>query len=163
MEKVAQYLQSEAVNRTCQVERDLFGRSAFNRYYYAMYLEVRSSVAKLRPEWANSKHATLPELFRGAIKKSLSQGSKKARRIGDNDLVNLCERAISMSENLANLMEKGYATRVSADYYPDLPISFLGAREFQLNTVDIKDAKSWPSKARSFLATITDAWKQLHD
>jgi len=162
MEIVAQHLHQEAIHRTSPIERDLFGRSAFNRYYYSMFIEVRASLAMLRPEWSRLAHAAIPDLLKGKVKDELKRGRKRAEKMGDFDVVSLCESALSATEALAKLMEQGYATRVTADYYPDIPVDFLSANDFQLNTVSVKKAQAWPHRASAFLKTITSAWKQLN-
>lgn len=163
MEIVAQHLQREAVTRTLPLERDLFGRSAFNRYYYATFLEVKSSLAKLRPQWAGElAHAAVSEVLRGTVKKELTKGRNTAQKMDDAEVVSLCQKALSATESLARIMDEGRATRVAADYRPEIPIEFFTASGFRLNTVEVKTAQTWPHKARILLVTISSAWQQVH-
>jgi len=163
MEIVAQHLQHEAVVRTLSVERDLFGRSAFNRYYYATFLEVKASLAKLRPQWAGElAHASVPEVLRGKVKKELSRGRNTAQKMNDIAVVALCQKALSATESLAKIMDEGRATRVAADYHPEIPIVFVAVSDFRLNTVGVQTAQTWPHKARILLVAISSAWKQVH-
>ncbi|MEC5385532.1 hypothetical protein VVD49_07340 [Uliginosibacterium sp. H3] len=163
MEVVAQYLRQEALSRASP-ERDTFGRSAFNRYYYATFLTVKRGISALRPEWAgNIPHADIPNMLRGAIKESLGKGRKRALRAGDFELENLCARAISAAEDLAKVMEQGKATRVAADYHPDILVDFSGEQPFYLNKVSVHVAKDWPFRARAFLDTISQAWMQVDE
>lgn len=82
MQEVAHYLQMKA-HATTGPERDLFARSAYNRYYYACFLEMRSAVTEMRPEWARSPHKSYPELLSGSVTKTLKTERKKAQRIED--------------------------------------------------------------------------------
>lgn len=163
MEIVAQHLQHEAAVRTLSVERDLFGRSAFNRYYYATFLEVKASLAKLRPQWAGElAHASVPEVLRGTVKKELTRGRYTAQRMNDSEVVSLCQKALSAAESLAKILEEGRVTRVAADYHPEIPVEFVAASDFRLNTVGVQTAQTWPHRARVLLVPISSAWRQIH-
>ncbi|WP_186129797.1 hypothetical protein [Burkholderia gladioli] len=159
---VAQYLQLEAQNRSDVMERDLFGRSAFNRYYYATFLEVKKGLGSLKTEWATMAHAGVPEVLRGTVQRELKQGMRKALKLSDSEVVSLCERAKSAVLDLADLMERGYAIRVAADYHPEISVDFSDGSNFKLNTVTVRDARTWPSRAEVFMGVIVSAWKQVH-
>lgn len=164
MESVALHLKSEATRRTDIYEKDAFGRSAFNRYYYAAYLLVKESFAKLREEWAGDlPHAQIPEMLRGNVKNTLTKGKRRARRTEDHDTFNLCERAISAAMGLAHLMDEARVTRVVADYKPELLVDFSEGVGYSLNTVSVLQAQNWPYKAKSYLSAISTAWKHVND
>ena len=76
-------------------------------------------------------------------------------------MARLCSDAISAAKGLASLLEEGYATRVTADYFPDIPIDFLSKNEFKLNAITVSHAHSWPPKASGFVATLERAWRQI--
>lgn len=163
MESVAQHLQSEAIRRTDLIEKDVFGRSAFNRYYYATFLLVKDKFASFRSEWAGDlAHAQIPEMLRSNIRKTFIEGRRRAQKAEDTDVFNLCQRALSASEDLARLMEEGRATRVVADYKPELLVDFSVGEGYALNTVSVLKAHTWPYKAKGYLSTISSAWKQLN-
>lgn len=163
MEVVAHHLQSEASTRLNSVERDHFGRSAFNRYYYATYLDVKDGLGSLRAEWGGIPHGDVPHVLVGAVKKALAKGRERAQRASDSDTVELCNRAVSATHVLSEMMTNGYATRVAADYHPEVKIDFADAFDFTLNFVRVKEAADWPNKARMLLKSITFAWRQVHD
>src|SRR5262245_24567360 len=94
MEVVGQYLQGHALTLGVGLERDYFGRSAFNRFYYATFLNVKKELSEIIDGWPNG-HATIPQFLRGKICKEIKAGRDRARRAGDGDLVLLCERAKS--------------------------------------------------------------------
>ena len=163
MEVVAQHLQHEATIRISEPsERDLFGRSAFNRYYYATFLITRSMFSNLNVDWTEVPHATYPELLQGKIRKRLVDGRRKANKVGDYELAKACNQAISAVRSLSEIMQLGFATRVTADYNPEIPVIFLKTSGFKLNSVLISDAHQWPSRARVLTATIEDAWIQIN-
>ena len=57
---------------------DAFGRSAFNRYYYASFLNVRDLVSTLDGRWARISHKGIPDLLRGAVTSMIADELKKA-------------------------------------------------------------------------------------
>ncbi len=160
MEVVALYLKGHAITLPAGVDRDLFGRSAFNRFYYATFLTVKSDLGAAISGLPRD-HAGIPNFLRTTVKKELANGAAKARRAGDSALVDLCSRAKSAAFELADLMEKGYSTRVVADYNPDMPVTFDGQPNFALNNVPVEYAQTWPHRARVFTRSIVDAWRQI--
>ncbi|MFP3541518.1 hypothetical protein, partial [Pseudomonas sp. SIMBA_044] len=50
---------------------NLYGRSAFNRYYYAAYLSVREMLQSGQPDYAGASHSDLPGLLEGAVLKRI--------------------------------------------------------------------------------------------
>jgi hypothetical protein len=163
MEIVADHLEQQAMTRSVSSERDSFGRSAFNRYYYATFLQVKSGLAELRPEWAGDMaHAKIPEMLRGTICSDLKKGHQKALRTSDHEVVVLCSRAVSAAKELAKLMDEGRATRVTADYHPEIPVSFSTGVRFRLNSVGVDAARIWPHRARALVADIQSAWRQIN-
>lgn len=161
MKIVAGHLLKEAYRRADRIERDVFGRSAFNRYYYATFLIVRAGLQQMNADWAMLQHAAIPDMLKGSIKRELAKGKMKAARVGDSALVELCAKAGSAALQLSALMQKGYATRVVADYSPEIPVSFLVGPQCSLNSVGAKDASDWPNKAAVYIGTIVMAWSQI--
>jgi hypothetical protein len=161
MEVVAHHLQLEAVRRAVQQEGDQFGRSSYNRYYYATFLRVRTMMSALDAKWSQLPHADYPVTLRGAVKKKLQEGRKKALKVGDHEIVAACARAISAASEIANLMEAASATRVVADYNPQIPITFLGNGRFSLNNINITEAHDWPVRADTWSSVIEKTWVQL--
>lgn len=160
MEIVGQHLQAHALTLVAGQDRDYFGRSAFNRFYYATFLSVRAELNALLPGWPNN-HASIPDYLQGAVCKEFKAGRMRAQRAGDTELANLCLRARSAALDLASLMRESYGVRVTADYNPDIPVAF-GSEDFKLSTIPVNQAKAWPHKARAFALTISNAWKQLN-
>lgn len=162
MKIVAEHLQQQAFSRPAP-ERDFFGRSAFNRYYYATYLLVKNTLSNLKKEWSSDlPHAQTAEILRGKITRNLKEGRKVASKIGDKELIDTCSRAISAAEDLAKIMEQGRAIRVVADYEPSKKIHFFD-NDFSLNEVSVQEAQRWPHKANALLLSIEDAWMNVND
>jgi hypothetical protein len=162
MEVVARHLQVEAMRRQTQDARDQFGRSAYNRYYYALFLCTRRLLAELDAKWANMPHASYEGVLTGQIKNEIKNGQRRAQKLSDTNTIQLCERAKQATHELAQLMHRGNATRVVADYNPDTPIDFTSSDRFKLAGIDITEADQWPHRARDLSATIAAAWRQIH-
>ncbi len=64
MHEVGHHLQKIAISKTDQ-NRDVFARSAFNRYYYGAYLNVRELLSSLNPEWSRPRHRHIPYILTG--------------------------------------------------------------------------------------------------
>jgi len=164
MEQVALYLQIKA-NHCPPDSRDfdLFGRSSFNRYYYAAYLEVRSLLGNLDRSWATAQHASIPALLTGQVLERIKRQRIRAARIGDSDAVNICLRAVASAHELATLMTEAYAVRVTADYEPGIPIVADDRGRFRLNLVLVTTAHDWPDRAREHGQRIKRAWSLTDD
>lgn len=163
MEVVAQHLQEQALTRVSGVERDQFARSSFNRFYYSAFLRVRAGLANMSPHWLEIAHADMPELIRkgvtGSIKKLLAQ----AKRGGDGELAATCSFAIKAANELADLLDEGRMTRVTADYRPDEQVDFSKLPDFSLNAVTVKSARTWPRRADLYMSAIEKAWRQIDE
>lgn len=164
MEQVAHYLQIKA-NQCLPDSRDfdLFGRSSFNRYYYAAYLQVRSLLGNLNGSWSKTQHASIPKLLKGAVLERINRQRIRAAKIGDNDAVNICRQAAASAHELATLMTEAYAVRVTADYEPGIPIVADDRGRFRLNFVLVTTAHDWPDRAREHGQRIRRAWSLTDD
>ncbi len=162
MEKVAHHLQIHALELASADDRDVFGRSAYNRYYYAAFLRARKMMTRLNPsQWAELEHATYPELLRGQIRTELKKGKQQSQRVGDSDAVGVFSRALTAAEGIASLMRDASRVRVVADYNPHIPIEFLPGGRFSLNNVDITTAHQWVNKVDTWATAIEAAWSYI--
>jgi len=162
LEFVGQYLQAETFHRTDVTERDVFGRSSFNRYYYAAFLEVRKTLITLKPEWGGLSHANIPDLLRNTVVTQFRTAKLKATKIDDREGIRACSLAITAAKELADLLQTSYATRVVADYRAETPIVFHSSAKYSLNEVSIEVARQWPSRARSYTHSLSSADRQAH-
>jgi len=164
METVALFLQAKAMTYTPgSREFDIFGRSSFNRYYYAVYLEVRSMLGTINETWATAQHAKIPELLTGQVLKTIKRRRKRADRLDDNEASLICSRAAAAANDLADLMKEAYAVRVAADYSPDSQIEADVKGRFRLNFVTVTAAHDWLARSREQANRIKRAWKLLDD
>ena len=156
MEVVGSHLRAYTMTLHGTGDADLFGRSSFNRYYYATYLAVRKELLALLPD-APTQHATVPDYLRGSIQQRIRAIKTKAKRAGDPRLMQSCSVAKVAAEELASLLFKGYKTRVVADYEPDVSVQFAtSSHEFSLDTVSSSEAQSWPHRARYLMRSISE-------
>ena len=107
--------------------------------------------------------AISPTVLRESVIKGLKEGSKRANRVGDYDTVSVCSRAIDYCHQLADLMESGYAIRVTADYNSAVPVDFTSGTDFRLASVPVSAAKQWPGRAVAYVEAISNAWRQINE
>lgn len=162
MHEVGHHLQIEAIKKKGP-EKDLFARSAYNRYYYSIFLMAREMLLILNPDHGHLAHQDYPAILSGSIVKSLKKDRSSAQKNSDYALLNKIESAISASKNFSELMQRAYATRVVADYQPHEKICFTDNERFYLKGMSITEAHSWLSRATLWRDTIIDAWSQVHD
>jgi hypothetical protein len=120
-------------------------------------------IMALDTKWSQLPHADYPAVLRGAVKKKLQDGRKKAIRVNDAEVVGACAKAISAASEIAKLMETASATRVVADYNPQIPVDFLPNGRFSLNNINITDAHQWFHKADGWSSVVESVWSQLDE
>ena len=161
MKTVADKLYQIALEDFDILHFDRFGRSAFNRYYYAAYLETRTLLAELDSSWARTSHANVPPLLR-AIKKQYADELKKqsGKLISTHDAKIMRADLNLATEELASLLATAYEIRGLADYEPDIKITRNGSiLELQKHT--IHEASSWPRRTSIHTKTIRKIWNAL--
>jgi hypothetical protein len=159
MEIVAKHLESEALNRNSPQETDVFGRTAFNRYYYATFWIVRNAIAKIDPKWNEPSHGDLPNLLEGAFINRFRKEIKKAGVLGGK-VESLNARSNSSAANLASLMRHAYALRVQADYKFDAGVTKNGAVLVMKDT-KTSEAANWPRRAEMLTSDLLNVAKQI--
>lgn len=161
MQTVGHHLQLTAVSRTTAAEKDVFARSAYNRYYYASFLEARRMLSSMDKSWRSAAHKTYPEVLRGTIAKDFKRERQRAVKLGDFALEDNLRQALAAALGLAKLLERAYGTRVTADY-EETAVAFGGANGFSLNTITITEAYGWHASVEAFCSVILSAWRQIH-
>lgn len=132
LEQVALELQTTAyARRASPHDLDIFGRSAFNRYYYATFLAVRLMLRGFNPGWQGT-HKSIPDELTGSITREIANAQRLVARIPDNQAVLICKAAKKSLSDLSVLMRHAYAVRVVADYYPEIQIE-LDEERFRLD------------------------------
>jgi hypothetical protein len=79
MHQVAEHLSLQARAMTGN-DADAFGRSAFNRYYYATYLSVRELLASLDSSWETQRHSAIPDPDEDRIGRGVVKLKRKGKR-----------------------------------------------------------------------------------
>ncbi|MBP6766229.1 MAG: hypothetical protein KA171_00510 [Reyranella sp.] len=150
MHEVGEYLRDKALESNA----DLFGRSAFNRYYYAAYLSARELLQELDPKWAASSHKAIPDLMEGIVVDRLKA---VAKRQGEHGIVNSAYKAAS---EIANVLRTAYAVRVVADYQPNNRVEFSNGT-FKLVEHSAAEAASWARRVDTPKGTLLRLYRKL--
>jgi hypothetical protein len=141
---------------------DAFGRSAFNRYYYAAYLSVRDLLRQIEPRW-KAKHSKVPDLLETDV---INLIRKEAERQLKRSLLSLSEksrltsRAATAASALANLLRTAYAVRVISDYEPEQLIVFSRGTFSLLNRTE-GEARAWLASVSLHKGILLQVAKEL--
>lgn len=163
MKLVGEHLSQVALARADTQEAELFGRSAFNRFYYASYLTVREALKRIDIRWAEPSHAEIPSLLRGKV---LQHVKKKARQLEDRDQLShaqaqsVINAATNATAALADLLTKAREVRRVADYEPDIPVRRDGA-VMRLADETLDSARGWPTRAERQSGIILRTFSEL--
>jgi len=161
MKVVGEQLQDWAQEQKDDLNKDVFGRSAFNRYYYAAYLITRMNLGELNPIWKTEKHKAMPNTLITTVRKPVIRALEKQVK---KDVMTESERSKAVGSlkvataALSDLLKEAYDLRCVADYEPEELISFdnklLLLKEYKLDS-----ARKWPSKASAYCKTIRRIWR----
>lgn len=141
---------------------DAYGRSAFNRYYYAVYLEVRELLLKFKSDW-DVKHAKAPEYLEENLQEIFRREIKRQER---SQLLTHAEgkriaSAVSSSGSvIAQVLRVAYKVRVISDYEPDEPVKF-DQSTFHLDSHSEGEAKGWLRTVETHKSRILRHGKEL--
>jgi uncharacterized protein (UPF0332 family) len=165
MEQVARLLEARAIAlKGDPKEADLFGRSAFNRYYYAVFFITRGMLSDFDPKWRSTPHADVPKLLTGKVRKAIQQFKQRATRIGDSDSIAICSHALTSVDELSQLLKQGYSVRVTADYDPTIEISFAKELpQFSLGSTPVTTAQKWVDRAGFLTSRVRRAWNLANE
>lgn len=160
MKVVGEQLQGWAVSQRETEVKDLFGRSAFNRYYYAAYLVTRKNLGELDPKWKKEKHKAIPNTLLTTVRKPVKHELDKQVKKGimtSKQRADALDSLKAATAALADLLQQAYDLRCVADYEPEESIvvdgKIMTLKDYKLNT-----AREWPSKASAYCKTIRKVW-----
>lgn len=158
MKIVAEQLEKWALCHIDAEEKNLFGRSAFNRYYYAVFLLTREMLSDFKSSWKKTKHASVPELLRKSVKKEVESTLKSyiSRGLVSKDTLNQLNINLNC---LAELLEEAYRVRCIADYESEIKIR-EDKKEIFLGNHTLTAAKHWPGRAAAYCKVIRKVWKE---
>ncbi len=162
MKIVGEKLQDIAISETDSVKQDLFGRSAFNRFYYAAFLEVRKMLGELDPKWKRTPHGNIPQLLEKGVRKPVTNALRESVK---GDVITEAEsnkrkhELFTSTTDLANLLREAYDIRLIADYEPENIVE-VNDKVISLNSLKLTTAISWSNKASSYCKSIRKVWKE---
>ncbi|NIH19348.1 hypothetical protein [Morganella morganii] len=146
-----------------QILADAYGRTAFNRYYYACFLNIREFVSNFDSNWAKVKHAGVPELLRISVNKKIVVELKKSERIGDitsREYQSKKSIILSSLDAMASTMSMAYIIRGIVDYEPEIKMIFK-ENGFTINSQTVASAKGWLQTINSESSKITKIMKEV--
>ena len=159
---VGDKLRDLAIAESDESRIDLFGRSAFNRYYYATYLITRETLGLLRKEWAPTPHKGIPSLLRTTVTRVVTKELNRQEKGGGlhGGSATMRHEATQAASDLSNLLEIAYDLRVLADYEPAQRVNRKG-KSLSLGGHSVEEASRWPQRALVNTKIIIRIWKQL--
>lgn len=163
MQRVGEALAQKAITAQAPGEADVFGRSAFNRYYYATYLITRATLRQLDASWSRIPHKGIPPLLMGPVLERVKRVSRTAQQKGlidGNDAASLYYSVRAAASELAEMMKGACEVRCVADYEPETQIQRKG-KVITLVDHSIDEAKNWPRRAEAHSGIILGTWRRL--
>ncbi|EOY5423051.1 hypothetical protein I6M88_20300 [Citrobacter sedlakii] len=158
--------QANATRRKGEVHTilaDAYGRSAFNRYYYACFLNIREFVSTIDSNWGKVKHAEVPTLLRVSVNRKIEIELQKSERIGDLTLGEYRSKKSLLRtslENMASTMALAYTIRGVVDYEPEIEMIF-GDGSFSINKMSVASAKGWLQTINSEKSKVVKIMKEV--
>lgn len=141
---------------------DAFGRSAFNRYYYAAYLEVRDLLIRFDPGWDVS-HSDAPTLVEKTLVEMIRRELKRQQKssvISHTESQRISSGVALAGSAIAEVLRVAYKVRVISDYRPEEHVSFDDAT-FHLDSHTEGEARAWLSVVEAHKGRILRFGKEL--
>jgi hypothetical protein len=130
-------------------EFDLFGRSAYNRYYYAAFLCVRSALREIDQAWSAPAHKAIPELLRGQVRSRLKKGIRSAEASGQitrSEGKRMFNAVSIAASTLSTLLDSAREVRRVADYEPE-QLLMKDGMTVKLRDCSLDTAMRWTRRA----------------
>lgn len=163
MQAVGDHLANFAKAASDAATWDLFGRSAFNRYYYGAFLAVRTLLRTLNEKWDTPSHAEIPDLLRGPVFDAIKKKTKEQVRAGLLDRSaesQIRTKVRTATIELAELLENARSVRTIADYEPETKIERTGTVLSLLGT-KLDTAKAWQRRIEIHIHSIVGTYGHL--
>ncbi len=161
MKIVGEKLETWAQSQSNIHDKDLFVRSAFNRYYYAAFLITREMLGEFDAKWKHTPHRGIPELLEKALKPPVMHQLKKGVRnniIGDGEMKRLQQNLQIATSELAKMLRQAYDLRIITDYEPETAI-VVDENVLLLMSYKLSSARSWADQASKYCKIIRRVWK----
>jgi hypothetical protein len=142
---------------------DAFGRSAFNRYYYAAFLAVRETLKAINPAWSRPTHKDIPDILEGSVREAIKRQIRNWEKSGalpPSRASSLRTSANASTGELAMLLKSAREVRRIADYEPETRCKITAAL-ITLGNDSLQSAHQWPARARSYISTILKIYREL--
>jgi hypothetical protein len=160
--EVAEFL-SERARKSSADDADAFGRSAFNRYYYACFLSVRDLLAKMDDAWVRQGHSNIPDLLEGKLLNRIRVEAKKqhkVRMLNDRRMNSIIREAGTAAGDIAEVLRLAYQVRVVADYDPGQSVIINKGTLWLANHSDAQ-AKGWMTKVEQRKGVLLNISRRL--
>lgn len=161
MKIVGEQLEAWAKSQMEFGSKDLFGRSAFNRYYYSAYLTTREMLGDLNGKWRRTNHSDTPNLLLKGVREPVIRQLEKDHKSGRITKTEMGQqrRTLQVSTTeLSNLLIQAYALRGIADYEPEVHVRVEGT-VISLDSYKLNSARGWPDRANGLCKSIRKSWK----
>lgn len=142
---------------------DAYGRSAFNRYYYAAYLATRELLGAVDARWTRQPHSEIPQLLESAFVRRIRDAAKESARAGaisELDRQRVSRQAAAAAASMAATLRAAYAIRVTSDYEPNAAVSFENGT-FSLAARTEGEARAWLAEIERARANVTRLLQEL--
>lgn len=159
---VAEHL-SDRARKESGARADAFGRSAFNRYYYASFLSVRELLAEIEPSWLATPHANFPDLLQDTVVKQVRREAKKQKRAGaltPSIASSLITQAVSATSEIVSVLRVANEARKAADYKPEIAVVF-DANGFRLGDQTDAAARGWKERVDRMKGVLLGVCRKL--
>lgn len=163
MEQVADTLTQYAVTSGDLLDANLFGRSAFNRYYYGVFLAVREMIRYGHPEIVRFPHKNMPEDLTGKLREKIVDVARqqvKKGLISPAQQAQFVDRASIALRELAEILREGYRIREIADYEPAI-LATVQNGHVVLDEKTSDAARNWGRRAERAIGQVKHVWRQL--
>ena len=140
---------------------NMFGRSAYNRFYYASYLQVRNTLSELDEKWKKTSHGNIPELLTNKVKskvKTALDRQLKSGLITKSSHSRMLTDFTASTTGLSSLLAEAYDVRCVADYEPEVSCLKHQSSGLTLNDYKLNTAEKWPDRASGYCKTIRKVW-----
>jgi len=156
---VGQHLRDTALERNGS-DIDMFGRSAFNRYYYSAYLRTREMLKSVGSDFTMG-HSAIPDHLRAKMKPLFRSRSRAASRLTGGSEVDAngsaCHRLCGL---IAERIEFLRSLRVTADYNPEVQATING-NEITLGSTTSAIAQKNVREIHQFCTELERLWRQI--